>query len=196
MHGNIKNILVIGILAILFLGVPIFATIWEDCPFYISEEYHSGLSKRYLDSNTDSICDRFQLESTVFLDQRSFIEPTTSDIAGVPVLQNSSITNLIISFILVIAGLLLTRTLSKRNIISKTKERLLWNILLLIFFLPSAITGVIIILTPSFPNLRDIGVLTLDLHGLTSYYFMWISGYHIVVHIKFFSKELKSLSKK
>ncbi len=72
MYGNIKNLLVIGILAILFLGVPIFATIWEDCPFNISEEYHLGLSKGYIDSNNESICDQFQLESTIVMDQRSF----------------------------------------------------------------------------------------------------------------------------
>ncbi|MBU0498377.1 MAG: hypothetical protein KKC68_05705 [Candidatus Thermoplasmatota archaeon] len=196
MHRNIKSLFIIGIITIPLLGASTIATAWEDCPIGILEDYYPGLCRRLIDTNNDAICDRSQLELTAIQNQGSITNTITSEIAGVPVLQNSSIINLIISFILVITGLILTRILTKRNFISKTKERLLWNVLLLIFFLPSAITGVIIILTSSFPNLRDIGVLIIDLHGITSYYFMWILGYHTIVHIRYYSKGIKSLTKK
>jgi hypothetical protein len=44
----------------------------------------------------------------------------------------------------------------------------------------------------SFPFLRDFGILFLDLHNVTSYFFMWISAYHIIVHTRYYIKGIKS----
>jgi len=67
--------------------------------------------------------------------------------------------------------------------------------MLLVVFLPSAVTGVILVLMPTVPALRDISVNFINLHSMTSFFFMWISGYHILWHTRYYMRSVASLKK-
>lgn len=105
--------------------------------------------------------------------------------------ENRSLLILLISFLIIFIFVLITRYLSKVGKISNSEEKIIWNFLLLIFFLPSAITGVIIVLEPIFPVLEDVGLNFLDLHSITSFFLLWIIGYHIIWHSNYYSNIFK-----
>ena len=82
----------------------------------------------------------------------------------------------------------------REKIISKIKEKLFWNILLLVFFIPSAVTGIIILSLKDLPFLIEYGTTFSQLHNISSLFFMWISAYHIIWHTSYYVKCLKKQS--
>jgi len=167
---------------------------YDDCPYGIEDDPYPGICGRYIDRDDDGICDHSESEPVFEAqsDSQSLSESQSASIEGVPLQDNENLVKLVISFIIIIIVYFLLHYAAKAKLLSKTKERLIWNILLLIFFLPSVLTGIFLILMVSFPFLRDYGLFFLDLHNVTSYFFMWICAYHIIVHTRYYIKGIKS----
>ena len=79
--------------------------------------------------------------------------------------------------------------------LSNLNEKIIWNLLLLIFFLPSGITGIILILITSIPFLREIRLNFIQLHNINSFFFLWTSAYHIIWHTGYYTNGIKKLLK-
>ena len=196
-------ILSITIFLIIFTN-PAFAA-WDTCPFGLENDAYPGDCGRYIDTNNDGICDQSQPNPATTQSQESEIDekPTNQSVQiksnqslqSSTIFENKNIFNLIISLFITSTGIILTKILSKKQLLSPIKEKIIWNIILLIFFMPSAITGVILIFMVDFPILREISVNFIELHSYTSFFFMWISAYHIIWHTTYYTKGIKKLTK-
>lgn len=197
-----SSALIIIALIIISTSFPITIA-WDDCPFGIGNDPFPGLCSRYVDTNEDDICDKSQeepesfesstpLESSDTTENQSLIFQTE---AGKPLLENDNVLYLLISFFITLFLAIDSYFLSKKNKKLKLKIRILWNIALLIVFLPSAITGVLIILFPNFPVLLTLDANFIKLHTISSFFFMWISAYHIIWHTSYYVKSAKNLMK-
>ncbi len=110
-----------------------------------------------------------------------------------PLVQHRDIFLFFISFIVILFGILFSRLLVRKQILSPTKEKIIWNVLLLVFFFPSAITGILLVFTPVFPILYDINITSITLHTCTSFFLIWIIAYHILWHSTYYLKQLNFL---
>jgi hypothetical protein len=175
-------------ITILFTSITTCA--WDDCPFGIEDEAYPGTCWRYVDTNGDGICDHSQSEPT----EENQEEPSESGVAAQKVDNSSKFPiMLIISLLitLVLIGFLKLFIRSKK--LTSSKEKIFLNILLLIFFIPSAITGVILLLMTNMGILREFGQGFTLWHNISSLFFMWITAYHIIWHTKYYIKGVKSL---
>jgi len=165
---------------------------WDDCPFGLKDEPYPGTCWRYVDKNNDGICDHSQSEPT----EETNEEDTKS--GNTPQNQKRSAKfpiMLIISLVIIFAILVILRILVNKKILTNAKEKIIWNILLLIFFIPSALTGVLLLLMSNMDFLRELGQGITQIHDISSLFFMWISGYHIIWHTKYYIKGAKNLFK-
>jgi hypothetical protein len=186
----LKVLILLFIITISFTVSSINCLAWDDCPFGIEDEPYPGTCWRYVDENNDGICDRSQSEPT----EEAKGENTQSNNS----LQKQERTTkfpimLIISFVIIILLIIILKVLVRKNIITNAKEKIVLNILLLIFFIPSAITGIILLLMSNMDILRELGQNSTQIHNITSLFFMWISGYHIIWHTKYYVKGIRNL---
>ena len=194
------SVIILSIIFTLFLSANIAAA-WDDCPFGFEDESYPGTCWRYVDTNGDGICDHSQSEPVNTeggTEGQEQIDLQGKTNEGQSLLENRNtrqVVVMILSFFITLIAIVLTRVLVKKEILSKMKEKIIWNMLLLIFFLPSGITGIILVLMPIMPFLRETSLNFISLHSITSFFFMWISGYHIIWHTKYYVKGIKSLYK-
>jgi len=186
-----KIILILSILTIMMSLNPIVSA-WDDCPFGYEDEPYPGTCWRYVDENNDGICDHSQSEPTEETQDESTEGNSNSikkhESTRFPVL-------LMVSFIIILFLIIILKSLVKRKKISNSKEKIIFNILMLIFFIPSAITGVLLLLITNMKILIELGQNLTQLHNISSLFFMWISGYHIIWHTKYYLKSVKNLLK-
>lgn len=197
MKNTKKIIITILVLLTITLIIAPNVAAWDDCPYGFEEDQCPGTCWRYIDTNNDEICDHSQEEPAT--SRETTEQESSSEAQGLNKNannQNNVLKIIILSFIIVLILIIITQLLKKSGKLSNTKEKIIWNLLLLIFFLPSAITGIILALTPTIPALREIGLNFVQLHNITSFFFMWISGYHIIWHTKYYVKGVKRLIKK
>jgi len=176
------------IIAIISFSFSVHA--WDDCPFGFEDEAYPGTCWRYIDKNNDGICDHSQSEPEE--------ETVSEDLNSNSIIQNKKNSSnfpylLVLSFLIVLVIILILKLLQKEGKISKGKEKILLNILLLIFFLPSAITGVVLLLMTDIEILKVLGQSFTSLHNISSMFFIWISGYHIIWHTTYYVKGTKHL---
>ena len=202
MHKKIiqtKRTIWILLIVLLISSMAISQTVlaWDDCPFGYIDDPYPGACPRYIDTNNDGICDHSQsdpamatepIDSTSDVSNESEIKTT-----GSPWFENENLVRLIVSFFIILIGVLLTKYANKHGIIPSWKTRSIWNILLLIFFIPTSITGILLVTHNSFPLPPTLLLLTLQLHTITSFFFMWISGVHILQHPKYYTRSTKKL---
>jgi len=163
---------------------------WDDCPFGLEDEPYPGSCWRYVDENSDGICDHSQSEPPD--------ETNNEDTLSGTKLQNQKGSTkfpimLIFSLVIILTVFLILRMLVNKKILTNAKEKIIWNILLLIFFIPSAITGVLLLLMSNMDFLRELGQSFTQIHDISSLFFMWISGYHIIWHTKYYVKGIRNL---
>lgn len=183
------------------------AQAWDDCPFGYENEEYPGSCWRYTDSNDDDICDRSQEEPTASggtgdgngttsgTDQSTAVtaaddgeEDDDDDHDGtLSLTDNKYLRQLVVSFLVVIGAIAATRLAVRGGVLSRRTEKILWNIALLVVFLPSAITGVM-------PALGEFLEDAMELHTLTSFFFMWVSAYHIIWHAKYYVVSARHLA--
>jgi hypothetical protein len=185
-----KMIIALGIL-IIFTSLNISVLAWDDCPFGYENESYPGTCWRYIDQNNDGICDHSQKEPKE-VTQTETNEGNSSSIKQesirFPIL-------LIVSLIITLILILTLKSLVKSKKISNTKEKIIFNVLLLLFFIPSAITGSLLLIITNMKILIGLGPNLTQLHNISSLFFMWISVYHIIWHTKYYLKSMKNLLK-
>jgi hypothetical protein len=195
-----KNTIKFSKIIFIFLLIPLLFSIntiaWDDCPFGYEDEPFPGSCWRYVDKNNDGICDHSQSNPSLFQDESSAESNTQTQNQNLnQTFENKYLLLVIISFLIIFSLAIATRYLKKIKKLSNLNEKIIWNLLLLIFFLPSGITGIILVLMPSIPFLREIGLNFIQLHNITSFFFMWISAYHIIWHTGYYTKGIKKLLK-
>jgi len=182
------------LLIILFIFLIPSVLAWDDCPFGFVDEEYPGYCGRYIDTNNDGICDHSQSEPVQLIVDNEQVNQTISNKESTKNLfENKNFLILLISFLIIIFTIITLRFLVKKEIISKLKEKIIWNILLLIFFLPSAITAFLLVLMINFQFLRDISLNFIEFHSITSFFFMWISAYHIIWHTNYYLKSVETI---
>jgi hypothetical protein len=197
--NRVIYLFILGILLLfLFPNIILKTRAEEDCPFGYRQDPYPGKCWRYVDTNNDGICDLSQSLSTSSPQEPNENSTYNSNISTITQLwhENKNLLTVIVSFISIFLVSFTTKLLTKRRILSSLKEKIIWNVLLLIFFLPSGITGIILILMPSLPFLQEISVNFVDLHSYSSFFFLWISGYHILWHTKYYMNAVKTLFSK
>jgi len=137
-------------LAILLLAAPATA-LWNDCPYGEVNDKHPGDCGRYIDTDRDGICDHSQPAP----DERVKNIYTKSRKAETEIPETkSSKSGKEYNFIPITAGLLLlylsTYVLSKKGKIMILTHRRVWNLAVLITFLISGITGLLLVLKVSY----------------------------------------------
>jgi hypothetical protein len=183
-----KAIILLIILTISFSISSINSLAWDDCPFGLKDEPYPGSCWRYVDENNDGICDRSQSEPI-----EEFQGEKTQSNNSIIQKQSKFPIMLIISFIIIVLLIIILRFLKNKKIITNAKEKIILNILLLIFFVPSAITAIILLLMSNMDIFRELGQSSTQIHNITSLFFMWISGYHIIWHTKYYVKGIRNL---
>lgn len=191
MKKTLKALILLFTIAITFTISSINSLAWDDCPFGLKDEPYPGSCWRYVDENKDGICDLSQSEPT----EESKEEKAQSNNSIIQKQENQSKfpIMLIISFVIIVLLIIILKILVNKKIITSAKEKIVLNILLLIFFVPSAITGTVLLLMSNMDIFRELGQNSTQIHNITSLFFMWISGYHIIWHTKYYVKGIRNL---
>jgi len=198
--GLASAFIIVGVLLIFVLPITSqVASAWDDCPYGLENDTYPGECPRYVDTNGDGICDHSQPDPSKTEDTSEENNSTSieSGAAGnnfnpLSWYENKEIAGLVLAFIIIIGGAILTKVAVAKKIISTVKSKIIWNIFLLIFFLLSAVTGVMLVLFAAFPSFR-IDINLIQLHSLTSFVFMWITAYHILTQRKYYARGIKLL---
>lgn len=165
---------------------------WDNCPFGEVNEPFPGTCGRYIDTDHDNICDLSQ-PSPEFREGASNNETLSSQVQGnTPLVKNSGINY----YFLPIAGILflfylLTYYLSKKKKIKLIKHRKLWNSVLLLTFLVSGMTGIILAILLSYGIRLTFYSEMLFWHVETGIAMAIISIFHIIWHWKYFKSMLR-----
>jgi len=170
-------IIALSIISIFLLSANI-AMAWDDCPFGFKDEAYPGTCWRYVDTNNDGICDHSQSQSEPVDGKNVTENQENAELKGQindgqSLLENRSTRQavvMILSFFITLIAIVLTRVLVKKGILSKMKEKIIWNILLLIFFLLSGTTGILFVLIQIIPSIREISLNFVNLHSITSFF--------------------------
>ena len=202
MKKRYQYLSILSLLLILSFISPI-SVAWDDCPFGIVNDPFPGLCGRYIDTNGDAICDRSQeepssLDSSSSSESSNILKNQTFNsqiLQETPLFENDNFLYLLISFFIILFLAIDSYFIERHNKKLRIKIRILWNIGLLIVFLPSAITGIFIIFIPNFPVLLTLDANFIKLHTISSFFFMWISSYHIIWHTSYYVKSAKKLMK-
>ena len=186
-----RTLFTLGIILIL-IALSSKSLAWADCPFGYEDEEYPGTCWRYIDTNNDGICDHSQSEPTI----ETNAENEEGNISSLNQETNTRFPILlIISFVFSFFLVLILKLFVKKGKITNSKEKIIFNILLLIFFIPSAITGMVLLLMTNMKILINLGPSFTQMHNISSLFFMWISGYHIIWHTKYYIKSVKNLVK-
>ena len=210
-----RKILIILIIISFLILVSTNAIAWSECPAGYKDELYHETCWRYTDANNDEIYEHSQLESVNLeststfeqkkqiqknlnqkeeiqknLNQKEQIQKNISVNKG----NKSYVVMIAISFLLVLLGILVGKILVEEKIIRKSKEKLFWNVLLLIFFIPAAVTGILIFVSKDLTSLGGYKSSFIQLHNISSLFFMWISAYHIIENAKYYTRYLKKQS--
>lgn len=172
------------IITIIFLSQTAYG--WDNCPFGEVNESYPGTCGRYIDIDNDNICDLSQPSPN----NREISNTVTNSSANQN--NNQTIKNSGINYFFIpIAGILflfyfLTLYLSKKKKIKLVKHRKLWNGTLLITFLISGISGLILAILITYGIKLSFYSEVLFWHVETGIAMAIISIFHIVWHWKYF----------
>jgi len=195
LKGWTSTFIIVGVLLIFVLPITSqVASAWDDCPYGLENDTYPGECPRYVDSTVLKTIHILANAHVMWIDTSEADNSTSTEpqstghnSTSTPWYKNKEIVGLTLAFIIIIGGAILTKVSVAKKIISPAKSKIIWNIFLLIFFLLSAITGVMLVLFMTFPSLR-IDINLIQLHSITSFVFMWITAYHILTQRKYYAK--------
>ncbi|MCK5475906.1 MAG: hypothetical protein KAI71_04980 [Candidatus Pacebacteria bacterium] len=174
------------IFVLLFLVLsPVTVLAWDDCPYNEIDCPIPGECNRYVDTDNDKICDHSQLAPEDRNTEITNTQETNNENLIINNKQNKMTYHLIPIFLVLILLYSVTHILSKKKIISIVNHRKIWNILLLITFLLSGISGILLVIKINFgivvplPNI-------LFLHVETGIAMFVISIFHTFWHWSYF----------
>lgn len=168
---------------------------WDNCPFGEVNESFPGTCGRYIDTDNDKICDLSQ-SAPVYRETLTKETITSVNQNNTQTIKNSGINY----FFIPIAGILFifylsTLYLSKKKKIKIVKHRKLWNGILLMTFLISGISGLILAILLTYGIRLSFYADVLFWHVETGIAMAIISIFHIVWHWKYFKTMLQYRNK-
>lgn len=177
------------LLILMSLSYTVYA--WDNCPFGEINEPFPGTCGRYTDTDVDGICDLSQPPP----DARSeAFEETDNAESNISIdtfkTENTARINyyFIPIFIILFLFYLITYELGRKKIIKINKHRKIWNVILLITFLISAIFGLILAITISTGIRLSFYADVLFWHVEFGIAMAIISFFHIGWHWKYYKK--------
>lgn len=193
---------ILPVLLILALTLS-FTFAWEDCPYGLVNDTYPGYCSRYTDTDKDNICDHSQpapAERLLLQDSAPVFtqaeNSTYPDVIDLPKSNAQSAPRGDKYDLFPIGiGLLLLYTasfmLSRKKIIGLVAHRRLWNILLLITFLVSAILGIILVIRINTGIVIQLPFDMLFWHVEAGIAMTAIAVFHIAWHWSYFKSILK-----
>lgn len=174
--------------------IPLAALAWDDCPYNEVDCPSPGDCDRYVDIDNDEICDRSQLtpedRNDIILAQTS--EKETVNLIGNEdkQLESERIYRLVPISLILIFLYVTTHILSKKKIINIINHRKIWNILLLLTFVTSGISGILLVIRINFGISVPLQFNLLFWHVETGIAMFAISMFHILWHWAYFKNML------
>jgi hypothetical protein len=173
------------LILLILLFIPNLTLAWNDCPFGLINNPAPGSCWRFIDTDQDGFCDHSQPAP----DKRGqVLSENDIEKAGSQV-QKKKVGYEFFSVLIILSFLyFVSLMLAKRKIISLVTHRKIWNILLLVTFLISGISGLILVININY-NL-DIALFfnLLYCHVETGIAMMIIAIFHIGWHWQYFAR--------
>lgn len=138
-------------LCLFFASKPVFA--WDDCPFGEVNDPFPGECARYIDTDNNGICDHSQPASEDRIAQEEILAKQTGGQEDKPpaiVKNNREKYYLLPITVVLFLGYGLTLYLAKKKKIAVVSHRKIWNIILAISFLLTAVSGILLVLKVSY----------------------------------------------
>jgi len=160
-----------------FIFLPSITQAWDDCPYGLVNDTYPGSCPRYVDTDGDGICDHSQLPP----EEREISSNSSQEISSDDSLsiKNSPLKGVLITFIVVFLAAMVTELMVKKKMLRKITARYVWNILLIIGFFISGISGVLLLFVKDFSSLT--------LHTLSSLILLWMGLYHVIKRFKYYT---------
>jgi len=207
-----KYIILSTIIFILIALSSISIYAWDNCPFGLEDDPYPGECKRYIDTDGDGICDLSQpapedrnakenvsdindskysegidekVTGRFFVAEAASTETTVSDS---PSPERKSLPDynfleiFFVSLLIYFGGKFLARKLE----ISSCKEKKFWNVFLLISFIGSAGTGMILVFIRDYDWFRAINFNFLFWHVEFSIVMTLLGIFHALWHLKYY----------
>ena len=168
-------------------------TAWDNCPFGEINDTYPGNCGRYIDTDSDGICDLSQPAPENRVEQKEGIESGNSSIKMESGGRGIDYFFIPIALLLVFLYLI-SLILSKKKKITAVQHRKIWNLPLLITFLVSGILGILLVLKVSFGIEIPSYSTALFFHVEFGIAMTFISIFHILWHWKYFRKMLTKKS--
>jgi len=192
---------IIIFILIAFSSISIYA--WDNCPFGLEDDPYPGECNRYIDTDGDGICD---LSQPAPEDQKILLPTIVSNTINAAPLAKSSdslpksrslpdynfLEIFFITLLIYFSGKFLARKLK----IDICQERKFWNTLLLISFIGSAGTGMILVFIRDFEWFKSINFNFLFWHVEFSIVMALLSVIHTLWHLKYYLSIFSKRNKK
>jgi len=135
------------ILLLTALLLPTTVSAWNDCPYGKIDDTYPGECGRYLDTNNDGVCDHSQRDpETISIDSGQDI----ADNQEREIEEESEGEGRDYKLIPIVLALFLlysiSYSLARKDVINVVQHRKIWNMLLLISFLVSGLSGILLAL--------------------------------------------------
>ncbi len=154
-----------------------------DCPFEEVNCEYPGNCGRYVDYNSDGLCDYSEEEQEISLVKSEVIEQAQ--------VKASSKYNFMIIFIITLVAYFLTWFLSWSGKMKLVNHRKIWNFILLISFLISGILGLLLVLRIEYGFNFSFGLNNLFWHVELGIVMVIVSFFHIFWHLNYYKNYLK-----
>jgi len=168
------------LLAVLLIIIPLISS--TDCPRGLVNDTYPGDCGIYTDSNNNKICD-YSEEKTISAQQ---LNTETSNIK-----ESTMKYNITLITIITIILYLFTYFLSKYSKISQVTHKKIWNFLLLITFIITALTSIFYILKIEYGTNLSLPFNISFWHIEIGYAMILISIFHTLWHLPYFKSYLK-----
>lgn len=163
-----------------FSSISIYA--WDNCPFGLEDDPYPGECKRYIDTDGDGICDRSQPAPE---DRNTNVVLTISDSPS-PERKSLPDYNFLEIFFITMLIYFSGKFLARKLEISLCKEKKFWNLFLLISFIGSAGTGMILVFIRDYDWFRSINFNFLFWHVEFSIVMTLLGIFHALWHLKYY----------
>jgi hypothetical protein len=207
---TILSLLLVGGIAGTFWGSSIAqaaSSIWNSCPKGMVNDPYPGSCHDYIDTNKDKICDRSQpapqtatastattvsaspANSSITADTSGGAGPVDTDTAAEAVGRHIYYVVPVLTGLIVLYGL--TWILSVKKVFKPLTHRKIWNVILLVAVLVSALFGIILTLNIEYKTHISLPFNMLFWHVEAGIALGVVAFFHVLWHWRYFSKMLK-----
>lgn len=164
---------------------------WDNCPFGEVDEPYPGTCWRYIDTDQDNICDLSQSspeDRTINTNDVHSESNNTTNQKSITTINSSTNYYFIPIAVLLFISYIVTHTMSKKKKITVSKHRNMWNIILLVTFVVSGFSGLILAILISYGIRLSFYSDLLFWHVETGIAMAILSLFHIIWHRRYFKR--------